>query len=65
MVERGALSLAIAWDLISHTFAAAMKLVDRGVIELERRAGIVVLDCAGPWRLVHTIVDDVMTSLKR
>lgn len=37
----------------------------QGAIEVGRRADIVVLDCSGPWRLVHTIAGGRVTSFGR
>ena len=65
LVGRGITSLGEAWDLVSRNPAAAMGLNDRGTIEIDRRADIVVIDCSGPWRLVHTIVGGTMISLGR
>ncbi|WP_299625377.1 alpha-D-ribose 1-methylphosphonate 5-triphosphate diphosphatase [Pelagibius sp.] len=55
LVDRGVLSLSAAWDLVSSNPAAAMGLQDRGRIEVGCRADVVVIDCSGPWRLVHTL----------
>ena len=65
LVERGVRSLGEAWSLISTNPAAAMGLDDRGAIEVGRRADLVVIDCSGPWRLVHTIVGGAVTSFGR
>lgn len=55
LVARGVVSLKHAWSLISQNPAAAMGLHDRGTIEFGHRADLVVIDCAGPWRFVHSI----------
>ncbi len=62
LVDRGVRPLSEAWRHISTNPAAAMGLKDRGTTEAGRRADIVVLDCSGPWRLVHTIVGGRVTS---
>lgn len=56
LVEQGVVGFGKAWNMISANAAASMGLHDRGVIEPGRRADLVVVDCDGPWRLVHTIV---------
>ena len=63
LVARGVCSLPEAWNLISGNPAASMGLVDRGVIEAGRRADIAVVDCAGPWRLVHLVSEGSIVSL--
>jgi alpha-D-ribose 1-methylphosphonate 5-triphosphate diphosphatase len=65
LVDRGVLSLAKAWNLVSRNPAEAMGLDDRGAIEAGRRADLAVIDCSGPWRLVHTIAGGTVTSLGR
>ncbi len=65
LVARGVTTLGRAWDLVSRNPAAAMGLGDRGAIETGRRADLAVIDCAGPWRLVHTIVGGVRVSFGR
>ena len=52
-------------QMISRNPAAAMGLDDRGVIEIGRRADLVVIDCTGPWRLVHTVASGAVISLGR
>ena len=44
LAERGAVDLATAWSLISKNPARAAGLFDRGVIEAEQRADLVVVD---------------------
>ena len=63
LVERGVLDLAHAWRLISTNAAEAMGLADRGTLAPGKRADIVVADCTGDWRIVHTIAGGVVTSL--
>ena len=65
LVERGLRSLAEAWDLVSRNPAAAMGLDDRGVLEPGRRADVAVIDCAGPWRLVHAVAGGKVVSFGR
>ncbi len=65
LVSRGVRSLAEAWPLISQSPAAAMGLDDRGSLAVGRRADLVVLDCSGPWRLVHCIAGGVPVSFGR
>ncbi len=65
LVGRGVRSLGDAWNLISRNPAAAMGLDDRGAIEVGRRADVVVIDCSGPWRLVHTIAGGTLVSFGR
>ncbi|MEM7775049.1 MAG: alpha-D-ribose 1-methylphosphonate 5-triphosphate diphosphatase [Pseudomonadota bacterium] len=65
LVDRGVTSFEAAWALISQNPAAATRLDDRGTIETGQRADIVVLDSAGPWRLVHTVVGGSLMSLGR
>ncbi len=65
LVRHGAQSLDEAWSLIARNPAAAMGLSDRGTIEVGRRADIVVLDCSGPWRLIHTIVGGIVLTFGR
>ena len=65
LVNRGVTSLADAWALVSQNPAVAMGLDDRGGIEVGRRADLVVIDCAGPWRLVHAVVGGVLISFGR
>ena len=65
LVERGVQSLGAAWSLISGNAASSMGLHDRGVIDIGRRADIVVIDGSGPWRLVHTIAGGAVTSFGR
>ena len=65
LVDRGVRPLNEAWDIVSKNPAAAMGLDDRGTIEIGRRADVVVLDVAGPWRLVHTIAGGKATSFGR
>lgn len=57
LVGRGATSMAEAWNLISRNPARAMGLRDRGAIDLGLRADVLVIDCSGPWRLVHTVAE--------
>lgn len=52
--DRG-MPLAEAWKLISRNPAEALRLTDRGDLSAGSRADIAILDCDGPWRLVHTI----------
>lgn len=61
LVDRGVLTLADAWKLISGNPAASMGLHDRGAIDVGNRADLVVIDCNGPWRLVHTIAGGTLT----
>ena len=42
-----------------------MGLDDCGTLEIGRRADVVVLDTAGPWRLVHTISGGKVISFGR
>jgi len=49
------LDLPRAWALISANPAAAVRLEDRGSIEIGKRADLVVVDPAGP-RVVATVV---------
>ena len=65
LVARGVGPLAAIWALVSANPAASMGLDDRGAIEPCRRADIIVLDCSGPWRLVHTVAGGVLTTLGR
>ncbi len=65
LVQHRVQSLSDAWRLISTNPAAAMRLADRGTTEVGRRADVVVLDCSGPWRLVHTIVGGRVMSFGR
>ena len=65
LVDRGVRPLNEAWGTISRNPAAAMGLDDRGVIEVGRRADIVVLDGSGPWRLVHTVAGGKVTSFSQ
>lgn len=65
LVDRGVRPLNEAWDIVSKNPAAAMGLDDRGATEIGRRADVVVLDVAGPWRLVHTIAGGKATSFGR
>ena len=62
LVARGVLPMGRAWDLISRNPAAAMGLADRGAIGPGRRADIAVVDCTGPWRLVHAIAAGAVAS---
>jgi len=59
LVTRGVLPVAEAWALVSRNAAAAMGLDDRGTLAVGRRADVVVVDCTGPWRLVHAIAGGV------
>lgn len=61
LVSRGIKPLAEAWRLISQNPANAMGLSDRGSIAPGHRADAVVIDCTGPWRLVHTIAAGTIT----
>jgi alpha-D-ribose 1-methylphosphonate 5-triphosphate diphosphatase len=65
LVNRGVKSLGGAWSLVSQNPAAAMGLHDRGTIGIGRRADVVVIDCSGPWRLVHAIAGGVLVSFGR
>lgn len=65
LVVRGALPFGEAWNLVSRNPADAMRLHDRGAIETGRRADLAVIDCSGPWRLVHTIAGGTVTSFGR
>ncbi|WP_420346577.1 alpha-D-ribose 1-methylphosphonate 5-triphosphate diphosphatase [Pelagibius sp.] len=56
LVGRGVLSLPEAWSLVSGNPAEAMGLHDRGTLEIGARADVTVVDCAEPWRLIHTVV---------
>lgn len=62
LTVRGGRSLAEAWALISTNAAEAMDLTDRGVIEIGRRADLVVLDAEGPWRLEHIVAGGAIVS---
>ncbi|MCY6381545.1 alpha-D-ribose 1-methylphosphonate 5-triphosphate diphosphatase [Hoeflea prorocentri] len=62
LVARGVCSFGEAWNLVSRNPAASMGLQDRGAIETGRRADLAVLDCTGPWRLVHLVVGGVVTT---
>ena len=55
LAERGTLSLAQAWALVSANAAEAAGLDDRGTIADGKRADIVLVDPAGP-RIVATFV---------
>lgn len=55
LAERGTLSLAQAWALVSANAAAAAGLDDRGTIADGKRADIVLVDPSGP-RVVATFV---------
>jgi alpha-D-ribose 1-methylphosphonate 5-triphosphate diphosphatase len=55
LAERGDMSLARAWALISENPARAAGLTDRGVIEAGRRADLVVVD-PDSMRTVATVV---------
>lgn len=65
LVRHGIAQLDRAWSLVSAGPAAAMGLGDRGSIETGRRADLVVIDCSGPWRLVHTVAGGQVTSFGR
>ncbi len=65
LVVRGVTSLNQAWSLISSNPATAMGLADRGMIEIGRRADVVVIDGSGPWRLVHTVAGGTVISFGR
>ena len=65
LVGRGVLSLGEAWNLVSRNPAEAMRLEDRGTLEFGHRADVVVIDCSGPWRLVHTVVGGRLMSFGR
>ena len=65
LVERGVTSLGDAWNLVSRNPAEAMRLEDRGTLEFGRRADVVVIDCSGPWRLVHAVVGGTLMSFGR
>jgi alpha-D-ribose 1-methylphosphonate 5-triphosphate diphosphatase len=62
LVARGVLPLADAWRLVAENPAASMGLSDRGAIAPGKRADLVVIDCNGPWRLVHTVAGGRVTS---
>lgn len=64
-VDRGVLPLNEAWQLISRNPARALGLDDRGTLAPGQRADMVVVDCSGPWRLVHTIAAGRLTSFGR
>ncbi|MEM8790259.1 MAG: alpha-D-ribose 1-methylphosphonate 5-triphosphate diphosphatase [Pseudomonadota bacterium] len=65
LVARGVKPFGEIWDLISRNAADAMGLGDRGQIEAGLRADLLVLDCSGPWRLVHTIAGGTVISFGR
>lgn len=63
LVERGVLSLAKAWRIVSCNPAQAMGMSDRGMLDIGKRADVVVVDCnRRPWRLVHAIVGGTLVS---
>lgn len=64
LVGRGVQSMGDAWRLVSRNPAAAMGLHDRGEIALGRRADLAVIDCSGPWRLVHTVVGGTVMGFR-
>ena len=55
LVRRGVVTMKQAWDLISCNPAQAMRLQDRGRIEVGNRADLVVVDLSGAWQLKRTI----------
>ena len=63
LVARGVCTMAEAWRLLSQNPATAMGLHDRGAIDVGRRGDVVVIDCSGPWRLVHAIAGGTLVSL--
>ena len=65
LVERGAVSLGEAWNLISRNPAKAMNLDDRGTISPGKRADLVVIDTSGPWRLVYTVIGGTVLRFGR
>ncbi len=65
LVDRGVRPLGEVWSLVSRNPAAAMGLDDRGILEPGRRADIVAIDCAGPWRHVHTVAGGKLISFGR
>jgi alpha-D-ribose 1-methylphosphonate 5-triphosphate diphosphatase len=62
VVGRGVLPMSEAWSLVSQNPATAMRLKDRGRINIGGRADLVVIDCSSDWRLVHTIVGGTIAS---
>lgn len=56
LVKRGVVPFDQAWALVSANPAKAMRLMDRGTIEPNRRADLVVVDCATRWRIVQTVI---------
>jgi alpha-D-ribose 1-methylphosphonate 5-triphosphate diphosphatase len=62
LVGRGVCPMSEAWNLVSRNPAAAMGLKDRGTIRIGDRADLAVIDCAGDWRLVHTIAGGTVAS---
>ncbi|MEM8843028.1 MAG: alpha-D-ribose 1-methylphosphonate 5-triphosphate diphosphatase [Pseudomonadota bacterium] len=64
-VNRGVMPLERAWQLISGNPSAAMGLSDRGALAPGRRADIAIVDCTGPWRVVHTIAAGRLVSFGR
>ncbi|HVZ06340.1 alpha-D-ribose 1-methylphosphonate 5-triphosphate diphosphatase [Rhodopila sp.] len=62
LAERGVLGLAEAWALISENPARAGNLHDRGVIEADKRADLVVVDPVD-GRLLATIVEGRIAHL--
>lgn len=65
LVARGVLAMGEAWNLVSRNAADAMGLDDRGSLAPGRRADVLVVDCAGPWRLVHTVVGGTVLRFGR
>ncbi|MEM7668369.1 MAG: alpha-D-ribose 1-methylphosphonate 5-triphosphate diphosphatase, partial [Pseudomonadota bacterium] len=65
LVAGGVLALEEAWALISRNPAAALRMADRGSVALGQRADLVVLDCSGPWRIVHVVAGGTLVSFGR
>ncbi|MEM7240077.1 MAG: amidohydrolase family protein [Pseudomonadota bacterium] len=51
--------------MISRNPAAALKMADRGSVAPGQRADLVVLDCSGPWRIVHVVAGGTLVSFGR
>lgn len=65
LVTRGVRPIETAWDLVSKNAAASMRLSDRGQLAPDLRADVVVVDCTGPWRVVHSIAAGTPVSFGR
>lgn len=62
LVKSDELPLEAAWDLVSRNPAQAMGLIDRGEIDIGKRADLVVLDLRDQWRVVHTLSGGRLSS---